>query len=200
MPVKREVCYQPGPKRPNYFYGQLLNAEDLQREQEYHQAKRLQLSRAVFGYGIIQGLSISCAGQQVTVSAGMAVDKVGQLIELTEPCHFNLPPGAGTWNVVIELLEEKCDPRPSPLHSDDEGQGTQFGNVQEVIKLWLEAAVGKMCEALTTGGVCLGQIRARKGRGQQLICAIQEIKPARTIKPTRRNSGRRQQAKKLRKK
>lgn len=100
MGVKHVVCTRPGAKRPNYFAGRLLTAEDLQREQDYHLDKLRQLVRTILGVGIVDGLKVSSAGPKVTVSPGVAMDPTGRLIELPESCQFDLPAGGGAWNCL----------------------------------------------------------------------------------------------------
>lgn len=165
MSGKQEVWSRSGPKRPNYFIGKLLTAEDLQREQEYHLDKLRQLTRVVLGVGVVDGLRLSSRGQQVTISAGVAVDGAGRVLELPESCRFQLPAGAAAWNVFIGLNEVPCDPQPVIPGNIETDTQAVFGKIQEITRVWIEEATAKPGETVTAGAVWLGMIRVRKQQG-----------------------------------
>jgi hypothetical protein len=165
MSGKREVWSRSGPQRLNYFYGRLLNAEDFQMEQEYHRDKLRQLTRVVLGIGVVEGLRVSCTGRQVTVSAGVAVDSLGRLMELYAPCRFALPVGVAAWHVYIGMEEVLCGPQLAPLPDAGEDKGTGFGRIEEVTKVWVEEVTARS-DTVATAAVWLGLVRARKVRAQ----------------------------------
>jgi hypothetical protein len=80
-----------GIRTPNYVAGRLLTPEDLKADQEANQRRDAILGQAA-GYGVIEGFwvtdGIGNAGKtQLTVSAGRAVSRAGDLLELNTPTH-----------------------------------------------------------------------------------------------------------------
>lgn len=85
----------------NFFNGRLLSAEDMQREQHASRLQRQQLGQAI-GDGVVYGLEVSdvtdsasAAGKPsrtVSVSAGMAINRLGQALYLPENMDVNLVP------------------------------------------------------------------------------------------------------------
>ena len=68
--------------RLNYFDGKFLRAADLQAEQEYH--RRLQqMATSAGGSGVVHGFDLQLlAGDQVELSAGLAIDPQGRVLHL----------------------------------------------------------------------------------------------------------------------
>src|SRR5881394_2987577 len=89
----------------NFFNGRLLSGEDLTREQQARRAVAEQLGRAI-GDGVAYGLWVtaptggsSVSAPTVTVQPGLAVNRLGQPLELPEPVDVSLigpVVGAGT--------------------------------------------------------------------------------------------------------
>ncbi|XQQ06062.1 MAG: hypothetical protein EDM05_67940 [Leptolyngbya sp. IPPAS B-1204] len=78
-------------KRPNYFTNQFLVEQDFQDEQQYHRQMRYLHNRELHSWGIAgNGLQVSRAGNQVTVSAGVALDNDGHELVLTENTPYTL--------------------------------------------------------------------------------------------------------------
>jgi hypothetical protein len=71
---------------PHFVNGRLLTAEDLQAEQDAMLARLRHLGRAA-GYGVVQGLVVAPAAgaNNLTISAGIGVNRAGDLIRLSEP-------------------------------------------------------------------------------------------------------------------
>lgn len=90
---------QPLSERPLYSTGMLLDAQDFSAEQTYH---RVQLARAMAflaGGGTLAGLRVTyqaaTAGsngqpEEIRVEPGLAVDRLGRLIELPRPACLRL--------------------------------------------------------------------------------------------------------------
>ena len=83
-----EAILDSGIQATNYFNGRILNAGDLQTDQEANQARREQLGRAV-GHGIVNGLWVELAEAGsgttppiVAVKQGLAFNANGQAIAL----------------------------------------------------------------------------------------------------------------------
>lgn len=68
--------------RLNYFDGKFLRAADLQAEQEYHRQLQQMATRAG-GSGVVHGFDLQLlAGDQVELSAGLAIDARGRVLHL----------------------------------------------------------------------------------------------------------------------
>lgn len=81
---------QPAPERVNYATGVLLAAEDFRDEQTYHRARLARLLTALAGFGTLAGLRVAPPAQgdaelELQVAPGLAIDRFGRLIEVTEP-------------------------------------------------------------------------------------------------------------------
>jgi hypothetical protein len=99
MPEADPLYAQPLSERPLYATGMLLDAEDFSAEQTYH---RVQLARAMAflaGGGTLAGLRVThqaaTAGpnaqpEEIRVEPGIAVDRLGRLIELPRPACLRL--------------------------------------------------------------------------------------------------------------
>lgn len=72
--------------RPNYYKGQLLQAEDFLAEQNFHVDARLRHNRILHHWGIVRGLAVSHKGENIIIiHPGVAIDISGHEIELAEP-------------------------------------------------------------------------------------------------------------------
>lgn len=102
-------------RRLHFVPGRLLGAADLAAEQDYHRERLRRLARATLGAGIVSGLEVRCGRQEVTVSPGMAIDCLGELIELTPSLSVPMPlpavDAAPRW-VVLQGIERPGDPLP----------------------------------------------------------------------------------------
>jgi hypothetical protein len=84
-------------KRPNYFTNQFLVEQDFKDEQQYHRDMRYLHNRELHAWGIVgNGLRVSRAGNQVTISAGVALDQDGHEIVLLENTPYTLTPSSAT--------------------------------------------------------------------------------------------------------
>jgi hypothetical protein len=75
------------PTRVNYFDGQLLDADDLRDEQDYHRGRHQRLGRLAVGSGVLCGLEVTVTGDgQVVVAPGIAIDGLGREIVVPAAC------------------------------------------------------------------------------------------------------------------
>ena len=80
----------PPPERVNYATGVLLAAEDFRDEQTYHRARLARLLSGLAGFGTLAGLRVTPpaaddAELELHVAPGLAIDRFGRLVEITEP-------------------------------------------------------------------------------------------------------------------
>jgi len=75
------------PERVHYAAGVLLDAADFESEQAYHRGRLARALSALFGFGTLAGLRVTCMVNQnpeleVKVAPGLALDRLGRLIEI----------------------------------------------------------------------------------------------------------------------
>jgi hypothetical protein len=124
-----------GSKRPRYFSGRLLTANDLSEEQQYHVAKHRRHLQTLHGTGIVSGLEVQVAPGTTTimVSPGLAVDEQGREVQLEESRPVVVP--ASTSSPVclaVEYTERGVDPVPTMASGAEE-----FTRVEEGCRLVL---------------------------------------------------------------
>lgn len=78
------------PERVNYATGVLLQAEDFRDEQTYHRARLATALGYLLGHGTLAGLAVVAPAEEdndlhLRVEAGLAIDRHGRLIEVSEP-------------------------------------------------------------------------------------------------------------------
>jgi hypothetical protein len=80
-------------ERPRFFSGELLSADDLAAEQDYHREKRRLHNRLLHGWGVVEGLHISATDMPWTVIAGpgYAIDACGDDIVVPSPQSTTVP-------------------------------------------------------------------------------------------------------------
>jgi hypothetical protein len=104
-------------KRPNYFTGRLLTAEDFQAEQDYHRSKAQRHNRLLHGSGVVVGLQVSVenstAGSAIVVQPGFALDPAGREVELDERRKLPITASWTSLHVHIRYLERFVDEWPS---------------------------------------------------------------------------------------
>jgi len=87
---------QPRADRPAYATGMLLDAQDFSDEQTYHRGRLARALAFLAGGGTLAGLAVShvpeAPGQpeEIRVAPGLAVDRLGRLIELPRPACLRL--------------------------------------------------------------------------------------------------------------
>lgn len=95
-------------RRPTYFEGRLLTADDLAAEQDYHVSRRRLVNRAVLGDGVVAGLGVEPAGTPggpVVVRPGMAVDAWGREIVVPDDVEVAVS-GPGEYTLEVRYREE----------------------------------------------------------------------------------------------
>jgi len=85
------------PDRVYYAEGVMLSAEDFVAEQTYHRGRLARSLRHLGGFGTIAGLNVSIVGagpghpeETVEVTAGLAIDRAGRVIEVPRKACLRL--------------------------------------------------------------------------------------------------------------
>jgi hypothetical protein len=101
---------RPLPERPVYATGMLLDASDLADEQTYHRGRLARALAHLAGGGTLAGLRVTYqsaidAGpgqrpEEIRVEPGVAVDRLGRLIELPRPACLRLVPWFAAQNAL----------------------------------------------------------------------------------------------------
>ncbi|SRR5216684_2747946 len=102
-------------KRINFFKGFFTHAEDWQAAESYRSAKHRLHNQAMHGSGIVTGhagglnVSLSSDGRILTVEPGLAIDRNGREILLSEPHSrtIELKYGAGTYVYLVARYDEE---------------------------------------------------------------------------------------------
>jgi hypothetical protein len=107
----------PGLQRVNFFPGQLLIAADFSAEQDYIRAKAHRRNRMLHGVGIVAGLGVTLepagSGSQVVIAPGLALDALGQEIEVSASAALPLPAQGTSLLVLLHYAEQPCRPVPA---------------------------------------------------------------------------------------
>jgi len=78
-------------KKPHYFRYQFLGEQDFKDEQAYHVEMRRRHNRMLHGWGVVDGLEVKKINdREIVVESGMAIDKDGREVVLTEPVTRDL--------------------------------------------------------------------------------------------------------------
>jgi len=83
--------------RPNFYAGQILDAQILQAEQDYHREKQRRHNLALHGFGIVEGLEVRVEAtadapvDRVHVDPGYAISRCGEGITLGQCVVLALP-------------------------------------------------------------------------------------------------------------
>lgn len=98
-------------KRVRFFDGQFIKDQDLIDEQKYHLDRQRRYARALTVSGIVQGLAVNAAVDQVNVEPGTAVDKQGRQVVLASTSSaISVKDYRGqTVQLVIYYAEEASD-------------------------------------------------------------------------------------------
>ena len=100
LPQADPLYARPLPERPSYATGMLLDAGDFAAEQTYHRGRLARALAQLAGGGTLAGLRVTyqspiAAGpgarpEEIRVEPGVAVDRLGRLVELPRPACLRL--------------------------------------------------------------------------------------------------------------
>ena len=104
-------------KRPRFFTGKLLTAEDLALEQFYFLERLKRHNRSLHGFGIVSGLKVTTDSGRIAVDSGMALDCQGNEIVISNVQLLPPPPTSESWRtayVNIRFAEVSSHPATTP--------------------------------------------------------------------------------------
>ena len=101
-------------KRVRFFSGQLLSAGDLQAEQDYVRDRLRRHNRWLHGWGVVGGLAVSVGRGEIVVAPGLAIDGLGNEIEVCEPAHWPLPTPSRPCYLTVAYAERDTGPIGDP--------------------------------------------------------------------------------------
>ena len=116
--------------RPRFFAGQMLTADDLNRLDYYIRAKHRLHNRQLHGWGVVNGLEVTCdaCGKGVVVGCGYALSPCGEDIVVCEPVVVDVC-------ALIKTCKEAergqpCEPprHPTPSGCEDGRNGMGTGH------------------------------------------------------------------------
>lgn len=143
--------------RPRFSPGQLLTAEDLQLEQDYHREKLRRHNLGLLGFGIVEGLEVSVGatadapGGRIHVSPGMAMDACGNELPVGRGAVLGLPQSGERVFVSVRHWDKPCSPVLSP------GGETTPSRIEEV-------CVVAVVDAVVEPAIALAQVLRSEGR------------------------------------
>jgi len=98
-------------KRLNYFKGQFLKVKDFKEEQKYHMGVLQRHHKDLHTWGIVHGLTINnYDGRNIDISPGVAIDKEGRFIVVTEKKIIRPPFPGLFFHIVLHYHEKEVDP------------------------------------------------------------------------------------------
>lgn len=98
--------------RVRYFAGQLLSAADFETEQSYVIERFRRLNRWLHGWGIVGGLQVSGGHGEIVVAPGLAMDCVGNEIEVDQPTRLPVSCTGRICYVTLAFIDREMDPLP----------------------------------------------------------------------------------------
>lgn len=136
--------------RLHYFDGKFLRADAFALEQDYHR-QRSRLGNLAGGWGIVHGLGIGLAGNQLQVGAGLGITPAGNFVLATSAIEAALAeliavaaPAPLTGNAAFG----PCGSNPAPGFTETTGRHLYEITVGPVEGLCgNEAVYGKLCES-----------------------------------------------------
>ncbi|MEP6820667.1 MAG: hypothetical protein ABJA18_14120 [bacterium] len=107
-------------KRPHFFNGRLLSAEDFALEQQYHREKSKLHNRSLHGFGIVSGLKVTVSAGQIVVEPGLALDCAGNELIVSE-----------RQSLLFSAIKVDCHTTYVSLHYAEENVGPVSAGTNE---------------------------------------------------------------------
>ncbi len=166
-------------ERSRFFTGQVLTADDLQREQDYHRDKSRLHNRFLHGWGVVVGLRVSVDQGAVVVAPGLALDCAGNELILPTEERVSLSGLTGRQYVTIRYVELPIAQIPSPSGE------VEVSRVKEAVAVQVSFTNPQAGHrALPSGGpgcgkshdLCLASISQRGSRWRVTPVKVEESK------------------------
>lgn len=119
-----------GIKRPRYFSGRVLTADDLTEEQTYHRDKHRRHLQSLHGTGIVSGLGVTVepGGDTLTIEPGLAIDPLGRELCIGKTVRAQVPAATDSPSLVaLEYVERLVDPVPARGEEETEPSRIEEG-------------------------------------------------------------------------
>jgi hypothetical protein len=129
-----------GPKRPRFFAGRLLTADDFTEEQSYHREKHRRHVLAMHGSGVVDGLrvTIGADGATLTVEPGLAIDPTGRELCIDQRIAVAVPVGTPSpAAVAVQYVERPVDPLTTVA-----AQAMEPGRIEEGTRVVIAESTG----------------------------------------------------------
>jgi|SRR6266850_3120548 len=130
-----ELCQYNSATRTRFYNGMLLTDEHLRAEQNYFREALRRLTRHLFGWGVVCGLTVETNNLCIQVKPGVAIDCCGNLIEVCKcitldlskeckerfgaDCIPQTPQDPFKKYLVLHYVEKETDPEPVLTPADD---------------------------------------------------------------------------------
>jgi hypothetical protein len=148
--------------------GRLLTAADYQAEQDYHRHKQQLQNRILFGTGVVAGLRVSIAHDELTVSPGLAYDCQGHELLLREEHREPVVKDGSPRYVTLRYQERATGwvPVPALAHAAEDAE-PQAAYTEETVELCVTRSFvhlphrevsARVAGCESPHGVCLAKI------------------------------------------
>lgn len=98
------------PQRVFYTTGRMLGVADFQADQDYHRGRLARALVQLFGTGTVAGMLVQDVTNEIQVTQGMAIDRIGRIIEV--PNTVCIDPNAWLQQQVQAWQSQQTNPVP----------------------------------------------------------------------------------------
>ncbi|MFO1322809.1 MAG: hypothetical protein U1F15_01985 [Burkholderiales bacterium] len=173
--------------RPRFFAGQVLTADDLNRLDAYVRAKNRLHNRQLHGWGVVNGLEVTCnpCGEGVAVGCGYALSPCGEDIVVCDAVTVDV------CDLIKRCRDADRDKQPCPPFQSPNAVGCEAGEQEWILAIRYAETPARGVKPLYAGGSDCGCGKAScgcatkgagcscGGSGGGCTCGKQNCKPAR---------------------
>lgn len=98
------------PQRVFYSTGRMLGVADFQADQDYHRGRLARALVTLYGAGTVSGLLVQVNANEIQVTPGMAIDRIGRIIEA--PRTVCIDPNAWLQQQIQAWQNQQTNPVP----------------------------------------------------------------------------------------
>jgi len=134
--------------RPRFFAGQVLTADDLNRLDYYIRAKHRLHNRQLHGWGVVNGLEVTCdpCGKGVVVGCGYALSPCGDDIVVSEPVPVDV------CALIKACREAERLTQPCTAYQNAQPAGCGEGESEWVLAIRYAETASRGVKPLASGG------------------------------------------------